>query len=110
MLVAEVEGSRSSSGHGRPSAGGEWGTSPASGRDRIVEAAISAGSRAGDAATDAGADALDLRVGDDVRHAKWGEGVVLELSGAGDKTEVVVNFPDAGEKRLLLSWAPLERV
>ena len=49
-------------------------------------------------------------MGDDVRHPKFGEGVVLELSGTGDKAEALVRFPDAGEKRLLLSWAPLEKV
>ena len=43
-------------------------------------------------------------------HTKWGEGVVLHIEGQGDKTEAVVRFPDVGEKRLLLSWAPIERV
>jgi DNA helicase-2/ATP-dependent DNA helicase PcrA len=45
-----------------------------------------------------------------VRHAKWGEGVIIELRGEGDKTEARVNFPNVGEKVLLLSWAPLEKV
>ena len=48
-----------------------------------------------------GAEQLGLRVGDDVAHDKFGEGVVLELIGDGDKTEAVVNFRDVGEKRLL---------
>jgi len=33
--------------------------------------------------------------------------VILELIGAGDTTEAVVNFRDVGEKRLLLAWAPI---
>jgi DNA helicase-2/ATP-dependent DNA helicase PcrA len=45
-----------------------------------------------------------------VRHGKFGEGVILGLEGAGDKTEAIVNFRDVGEKRLLLAWAPLEKV
>ena len=45
-----------------------------------------------------------------MRHAKWGDGVVLQIEGSGDKAEAVVNFGSVGEKRLLLSWAPLERV
>jgi DNA helicase-2/ATP-dependent DNA helicase PcrA len=49
-------------------------------------------------------------VGDEVRHSTFGEGVVLDLAGAGEKAEAVVRFRDVGEKRLLLSWAPLERV
>ena len=60
--------------------------------------------------TPSGAHALELRVGDDVRHSAWGEGVVIDLSGEGDKTEATVRFPSVGEKRLLLSWAPIEKV
>ena len=51
-----------------------------------------------------------FRLGDDVRHAKWGEGVVIHIEGSGDRTEAVVRFPEVGEKRLLLAWAPLEKV
>ena len=50
---------------------------------------------------------MGLRVGDDVTHDKFGEGVILELVGDGDKAEAVVHFRDVGEKRLLLAWAPL---
>src|SRR5262249_31914712 len=45
-----------------------------------------------------GAEGMGLRVGDDVSHEKFGEGVILELAGEGDKTEAVVNFRDVGEK------------
>ena len=51
-----------------------------------------------------------LRVGDDVRHAKLGEGVILDIEGEGDKAEAIVRFPGVGEKRLLLAWAPLEKI
>jgi DNA helicase-2/ATP-dependent DNA helicase PcrA len=60
--------------------------------------------------TPSGAEGLGLRIGDDVNHRKWGEGVVLDLRGSGDKTEVVVRFPSVGEKTLLLAWAPLEKL
>jgi DNA helicase-2/ATP-dependent DNA helicase PcrA len=53
---------------------------------------------------------LELAVGDDVRHATFGDGVILALSGQGDRAEAVVRFPDSGEKRLLLSMAPLEQL
>jgi DNA helicase-2/ATP-dependent DNA helicase PcrA len=53
---------------------------------------------------------MGLRVGDDVLHDKFGEGVVLALHGAGDKAEAVVNFREVGEKRLLLAWAPLQKL
>ena len=49
-------------------------------------------------------------MGDDARHAKWGEGVIIDIEGAGEKAEATVHFADVGEKRLLLSWAPLQKV
>ncbi|MCL1594697.1 MAG: DNA helicase PcrA [Actinomycetia bacterium] len=52
----------------------------------------------------------DVSVGDTVRHTHWGEGVVREIVGAGDRAEAVVVFGGHGAKRLLLAWAPLERV
>jgi DNA helicase-2/ATP-dependent DNA helicase PcrA len=57
-----------------------------------------------------GADQLGLRTGDGVRHPKFGEGVILDLRGQGDKTEATVRFVDVGEKVLLLAWAPLEKI
>ncbi|MEX0766840.1 MAG: DNA helicase PcrA [Microthrixaceae bacterium] len=52
---------------------------------------------------------LNFKAGDDVRHNVWGDGVILMVEGAGDKAEAVVHFGSVGEKRLLLSWAPLEK-
>ena len=48
--------------------------------------------------------------GDRVRHSHWGVGTVREIVGSGDRAEAVVNFEAEGVKRLLLAWAPLERV
>ncbi len=78
------------------------------GRERIVDAALTAGQRGAAAST--GAEDMGLRIGDDVRHAKFGEGVILMIEGAGDKAEAVVRFPGVGEKRLLLAWSPLQRL
>jgi DNA helicase-2/ATP-dependent DNA helicase PcrA len=57
-----------------------------------------------------GAEQLGLRIGDDVKHEKFGEGVIIDIKGAGDKAEATVKFRDVGEKILLLAWAPLSRV
>jgi DNA helicase-2/ATP-dependent DNA helicase PcrA len=57
-----------------------------------------------------GAEQLGLRVGDDVRHAKFGDGVIVDIEGTGDKAEARVRFPDIGEKVFLLVWAPLTRI
>jgi ATP-dependent DNA helicase UvrD/PcrA len=51
-----------------------------------------------------------LRVGDDVDHETFGEGVIIDLIGEGERAEAVVRFRDVGEKRLLLAWAPLQRL
>ncbi|EMQ97810.1 DNA helicase PcrA [Paeniglutamicibacter gangotriensis] len=52
---------------------------------------------------------IALTVGDKVAHGSFGEGVVLALEGAGDKTVAKVKFAEA-EKRLLLRYAPLSKV
>ena len=76
-------------------------------RDAVVAAAMR---RGGEPAGSRGAEHLGLKIGDDVVHDKFGEGVIIDLEGTGDKAEAVVNFPDAGEKRLLLAWAPVKKV
>ena len=68
------------------------------------------GAAAGAAPGARGAEQAGIRVGDDVEHEKFGEGVVIDLRGAGDKAEAVVRFVGIGEKVLLLAWAPLRRV
>ncbi len=40
----------------------------------------------------------------------FGEGVVLNCSANGDDHVVTVAFTEAGVKRLLLSFAPLEKI
>ncbi|WP_298254497.1 DNA helicase PcrA [uncultured Arthrobacter sp.] len=52
---------------------------------------------------------LSVAVGDTVNHASFGDGTVLSVEGAGDKTVAKVRF-DVGEKRLLLRYAPLTKV
>ena len=55
-------------------------------------------------------DASQISTGDRVLHDKWGTGVVLDISGTGDRAEATVQFDDQGQKRLLLAWAPLKKV
>jgi DNA helicase-2/ATP-dependent DNA helicase PcrA len=52
----------------------------------------------------------EIQSGDRVRHDKWGDGTVREVIGGGDRAEAVVLFDDAGRRRLLLAWAPLEKL
>ncbi len=48
-----------------------------------------------------------FRLGQVVRHAKFGEGVVLNFEGDGAHTRVQVNFHEAGTKWLVLAYANL---
>ena len=74
-------------------------------RERVVDAALKPAPP-----QPSHADRLGLQVGDDVRHGTFGEGVILRLEGEGDKAVATVRFPGVGEKQLLLSWAPLEKL
>ncbi len=94
------------SSYGGSSFGSGSGDRIGAGRDRIAERAMAAPR----GPVSSGAQHLSLKVGDDVRHQKWGEGVILDLRGEGERAEAVVRFPSVGEKHLLLSWAPLERI
>jgi DNA helicase-2/ATP-dependent DNA helicase PcrA len=49
-----------------------------------------------------------LRLGQQVRHGKFGDGVVLNYEGQGAHARVQVNFESAGTKWLVLSYANLE--
>jgi DNA helicase-2/ATP-dependent DNA helicase PcrA len=53
----------------------------------------------------------NLRTGDKVKHVKFGEGVVVSVKATPSDMEVTVAFKDGhGIKRLLMSFAPLEKV
>ncbi|MGQ0668326.1 MAG: DNA helicase PcrA [Actinomycetota bacterium] len=75
-------------------------TGPGSGWAATARAAVSGGRH----------EPIAVGAGDTVIHDKWGEGVVLEVSGSGTGAEATVAFEDAGEKRLLLAHAPLRKV
>jgi DNA helicase-2/ATP-dependent DNA helicase PcrA len=62
------------------------------------------------AAVDGRREIPQISAGDTVQHDKWGEGVVLTVSGSGSDAEATVRFEDAGEKRLLVAYAPLRKV
>ena len=77
-------------------------------RDEIVDRALDAGRQA--RPSPSGADRLGLKVGDDVRHSQWGEGVIIDIRGEGDDAQASVRFASVGDKQLLLSWAPLQKI
>jgi DNA helicase-2/ATP-dependent DNA helicase PcrA len=112
-LIEEAAGSRSASsgrrattfgGSGTSSVGERGAASGFTGRRRAVDTALKPRGP-----VPSGAEGLGLKVGDDIVHRKFGDGVILDLRGAGDKAEAVVNFGSVGEKVLLLAWAPIEK-
>jgi DNA helicase-2/ATP-dependent DNA helicase PcrA len=64
-------------------------------------------SRAGNGNIAPGAD-LGIRLGQRVRHGKFGDGVILNCEGQGAHARVEVNFEKAGTKWLVLSYANLD--
>jgi len=49
-----------------------------------------------------------VRLGQRVRHGKFGEGVVLNSEGSGSHARVQVNFEREGPKWLVVAYANLE--
>lgn len=53
---------------------------------------------------------VGFRLGQRVRHPKFGEGVVLSSEGQGAAARIQINFREAGSKWLVLAYARLEPV
>jgi DNA helicase-2/ATP-dependent DNA helicase PcrA len=80
-------------------------------RERQVDAAMAAGRLAAQRPPQpTNSQEIGLRVGDMVEHSVFGEGIIIDITGSGDKTEAVINFREKGRKHLLLAWAPLKKL
>jgi DNA helicase II / ATP-dependent DNA helicase PcrA len=53
---------------------------------------------------------LDLALGERVLHPKYGMGTVVGVEGVGERAQASIDFGSAGVKRLLLRYAPVERL
>jgi DNA helicase-2/ATP-dependent DNA helicase PcrA len=51
-----------------------------------------------------------VNIGQRVSHAKFGEGVITDVEGAGDHARAQVNFDNEGRKWLVLSYANLQKL
>ncbi len=51
-----------------------------------------------------------FRIGQGVAHGKYGEGVILQMEGSGDRAKVEVNFPGVGAKWLMVGYANLQAI
>ncbi|WP_217555040.1 DNA helicase PcrA [Streptomyces sp. GbtcB6] len=54
--------------------------------------------------------AVSLAVGDRVTHDQFGLGTVVAVKGTGGNAEATIDFGDAKPKRLLLRYAPVEKL
>jgi DNA helicase-2/ATP-dependent DNA helicase PcrA len=57
-----------------------------------------------------GTEGLKLAPGDRVSHDTFGLGTVVLVSGEGDRAEATIDFGTFGEKRLLLRYAPVDKL
>lgn len=53
---------------------------------------------------------VELAVGDRVSHDTFGLGTVIAVAGSGEKAEATIDFGSYGAKRLLLRYAPVDRL
>lgn len=53
---------------------------------------------------------IELSAGERVSHDTFGLGTVVAVVGEGDKAEATIRFGQYGEKRLLLRYAPVEKL
>ena len=53
---------------------------------------------------------LDYTVGDRVRHVKFGEGTVQDITEGGRDYEVTVDFDTAGVKKMFAAFAKLQKM
>jgi DNA helicase-2/ATP-dependent DNA helicase PcrA len=83
-----------------PISSGGWGSSPSS---------SSAALKLGDRVIGTGP-VVSLSAGDRVTHQKFGLGTVVSTAGVGDKADATIDFGSSGIKRLLLRYAPVEKL
>ena len=57
-----------------------------------------------------GGPVVSLSAGDRVTHEKFGLGTVVSTAGVGEKSDATIDFGAAGVKRLLLRYAPVEKL
>lgn len=55
-------------------------------------------------------DLPELKTGDRVRHAQFGEGTIISAQPVRGDIQAIVTFKDAGTKKLMLSFARLEKI
>jgi DNA helicase-2/ATP-dependent DNA helicase PcrA len=104
-LILDVDEGVVIGGGYNPRPGGGWarGGGEPGGGSRGPHPAVQA------AGVTTGAEHLGLEPGEVVVHARFGEGVVIEVEGEGEDARATIRFPDKGDKRFLVALSPLSR-
>ncbi|MBD0692804.1 DNA helicase PcrA [Streptomyces sp. CBMA123] len=98
------------------SSGSSWGKSSSGGGSSRSSSAGSASPKAGwgQSVRRGGKvverDVVSLAVGDRVTHDTFGLGTVVGVTGVGDNAQAEVDFGSTGRKRLVLRYAPVEKL
>ncbi|MER5475418.1 DNA helicase PcrA [Streptomyces sp. NPDC002734] len=99
---------------GGSAGGGGFASGPAAGVAASLSSSRSRSSAAGGSgfATRRAGDkpVVALSVGDRVTHDQFGLGTVVGVAGEGDRAEATIDFGDGSAKRLLLRYAPVEKL
>ena len=85
------------------------GRAPSAGGLGAAPATRSAALRLGDRLV-GGGPVISLSPGDRVTHERFGLGTVVSTAGSGEKADATIDFGTAGVKRLLLRYAPVEKL
>ena len=86
----------------------QWDGAPARSRGPVVTSTRAPGPRA--RSTAGTRPVIEVQVGDRVTHDTFGLGTVMAVSGSGERAEATIDFGSVGSKRLLLRYAPVEKL
>jgi DNA helicase II / ATP-dependent DNA helicase PcrA len=92
----------------RPAASG-WSSTSSSSYGSAPSLTAAAARRSGPTRTSTKATVV-LEPGDRVTHDSFGLGTVVSVSGQGDRAEATIDFGASGTKRLLLRYAPVDKL
>ncbi len=93
-------------------AGSNYSTSSLSGSSLGTSSfgGASAGSAGAASGAGTGTVCTDYQINDTIEHKKWGQGVVVGVSGSGEELSIRVIFPEMGMKDLFVKYAPIKKV
>ena len=81
-----------------------------SGADFFGSQAVKAAGKPDGGTAGSAAGNAEYQINDTIEHKKWGQGVVVGVSGSGEDLSIRVIFPEMGMKDLFVKYAPIRKV